>query len=468
MVEGSRAVASGRIPFRIGRVIQAAGQLVSFEAAFLLFIFAAAYKADPRFAWFPGDMTLVFFGVSVAAAVVPLLRASLFYLPGIKVVWAGGIFVLWIAASLAWSPSEIYVPRQAHPGRRGKPVVPDRDRHDHRQQPRPGLRFFILLLVFGVAMGVDYAISSSDAPERGRLDDFLRIGENYLALGRLVGMAAMVAFALWLRSPPRSARGVALIAAIALCGYALLKAGGRNPVAAAAIPMLMPLLLSFRLSRGQLVISRSILAALGFVAVVTLGVISLVVSGDSSLRTLHRFDTLMSEDSGGRSAASRFEHWGRAVAYWAERPLVGHGVGAWPILYWGRDYRHYPHNMILELLVEVGLVGLVLFAALVLVGARRVSLQRLREDPALMCALMLCMNTFVNAMSTGDLADNRNLFAMLGLLAMRPPKGPIDAGTQGRPPDVGASALRHTDLSQAVPHLGRLRIRGRARDAGGS
>jgi O-antigen ligase len=73
-------------------------------------------------------------------------------------------------------------------------------------------------------------------------------------------------------------------------------------------------------------------------------------------------------------------------------------------------------------LVEFGLIGLGLFAVLVLVAARRVDLRRLRDDPALMCAVMLCVNTFVNAMSSGDISDNRNLFAMLGLLTMRSPR----------------------------------------------
>ena len=187
--------------------------------------------------------------------------------------------------------------------------------------------------------------------------------------------------------------------------------------------MLMPLLLSVRLPHGQLIISRRILAIFGFVAILALGIIVLAISSGDSLRTLQRFDKLVSEESGGRSAATRFEFWRHAVIYWAKRPLVGHGVGAWPVLYMGRDQRHYPHNMILELLVEFGLVGLGLFAALVLVLARRVSLRRLREDPAVMRALILCINAFMNAMSTGDLADNRNLFAMLGLLAMRSPKG---------------------------------------------
>jgi O-antigen ligase len=429
-------------------VLWAAGQLFSFETAFLLFIFSAVYKPDPRFASFPGDMTLFFFGLSVAAGLVPLLRGSLLYLPGIKGVSAGAVLVLWIAASQLWSPSEIYANEKLALVGAGNLWCLVATAMIISSSRARVWRFLILLLIFGVAVGVDYTISSAVEPDRQRVRGVLTIGENYLGLGRLSGLAALVAFALWLQSPPRSMRGPLLLAALAVCGYALLKGGGRMPAAAMAAGTLLPTVLSFRLPRAQLVISRRVLASLGLIVVLAIGVTSLAMSGASSLRTLQRFDKFLSEESDDASAGARFKLWQGAVRLWLEQPIVGHGVGAWPVLYFGRDYRHYPHNMVLELLVEFGLIGLVLFAMLVVVLAQRMSVRRLRDDPALMCAVMLCINAFSNAMTTGDLADNRNLFAVIGLLAMRPPpEGQIHVGTQGRSPDVGAPALRHAHTS---------------------
>jgi O-antigen ligase len=430
-----RAAPRARSRLDLGRVVWAAGQVFSFEAAFLLFIFSGAYKIDPRFAWFPGDMSVVLFGLSVVAGLVPLLRGSLLYVPGIKAVCAGGIFVFWMIASQIWSPSEIYANEKLTEtiagnlwclGATGMIIASSRVRV---------WRFLILLLVFGVVTGVDYAIFTIRAPEIWRVD-------YYLALGRLCGLSAIVAFVLWLRSPPRSARGPILLAAFAVCGYVLLKAGGRMPIAAVAVGMLLPPLLSFRLPHGQLFISRSILASLGLVAALALIVTGFAISHTGSLRTLQRFDTFMSKADSGETANPRFKLWPHAVAYWTERPLVGHGVGAWPILYMGKDKRQYPHNLILELLVEQGLVGVVLFAGLVLVLVWRVNLRRLREDPALMCAVMLCINAFVNAMSSGDISDNRNLFAMLGLLVMRSLGGSIEAHPKGVEVIEGAGRRR--------------------------
>jgi O-antigen ligase len=415
-VAGTQAQLSKRPQPYLRRVLWVAGQLFSFETALLLFIFVPAYRPDPRLAWFPGDMTLVFFGLSVIAGAVPLLRGSLLYIPGIKALCAGAAFVLWIAASQIWSPSEIYASQKVIlviGGDLWGLIATAMIIGSSRIRV---WRFLILLLIFSTMMAVEYAISAG-AAARGA--DPLAQQLNYLSFGRLAGFGALVAFGLWLQCPPRSARSLALLAAFALCGYVILKAGGRNPAAAVAIPMLLPLMLSFRLPRARLVISRGILAGLGLIAVLAIAVTYLAVTQEGSFRTLGRFDMLVTEKGGGNSAAARLDHWRHAVAFWVERPVVGHGVGAWPVLYFNADFPHYPHNLILEVLVELGLIGLGLFAVVVVVLAHRVTLQRLREDPALMCALMLCINAFINAMTTGDLADNRNFFIVLGLLAMR-------------------------------------------------
>lgn len=437
-----QAVLSRPLSFRLERVLWAAAQLFSFEAAFLLFLFAAVYKSDPRFAWFPGDMTLAFFGLSVIAAFAPLLRGGLFYVPGIKAVFAGGILVLWIAASQLWTPSEIYAQEKTTLivtvnlwclVATAMIISSSRTRV---------WRFLGLLLVFGAFASIDQAFAAATAPDIGWMMD------RYLTVGRLSGLAALVAFVLWLHSPPLSTAGLFFLSTFAVCGYVLLVGGGRGPSAAVAIAMLIPPLLSLRLPRAQLVINRSILSSLGLIAALSVAIAYLVISGDDSVRTLRKFDLLMNQ--GGKSALDRFDFWRHALAYWAERPLVGHGVGAFPMLYYGEDVRRYPHNLILEVLSEFGLIGLGLFASLVLMLVRRVSLRRLREDPLLMCATMLCTNAFVNAMSSGDIADNRNLFAMLGLLALARPAA---VGSKGRSPQFSTAGRQPGDL--VLEHVGR-------------
>jgi O-antigen ligase len=407
-----RTVPGERPLLRLDLPIWVARQVFSFETAFVLFLLAPLLKSDPRLAWFPIDMTVAFFGLSVLAGFVVVLRSGITYahVPGIKAVWAGAVLAIWIAASQLWSPSQIYAQEKFTLFATinlwcltATAVIIGSSRVRV-------WRFFGLLLVGGGILSLDYLLGFTVGPGAMYV-------ENYLLRGRLAGLAVLVAFVLWLRSPALSGRTLILLAVLAVCGYTLLAAGGRAPTTAVAVSMLVPPLLSLRLPHGRLVIDRSILLSLALIVILVLVVVYLATMTDD-LRTLRRFDVLLTAEGGGASAAERAARWQHAFDNWLDRPFVGHGTGAWPVLYRGHDRHSYPHNLILELLVEFGLIGLALFGLLVYVLVRRVSLPRLRQDAALLCAALLCLNAFINAMSTGDLTDNRNLFAMLGLLAV--------------------------------------------------
>jgi hypothetical protein len=215
----SRAATGGQSRLRLRHLIWAAGQVFSFETTFLLFLFAMIYKTDPRFAWFPGDMTLVFCILSGFAGLVPLLRGSLFYIPGIQAMWPGVLLVLWIAASLAWSPSEFYALEKLILTATGNLWCLAATAIIIGSSRARVWRFFGLLFTFGSLASLDHILMFWAATGWWHID-------YYLVLGRLSSLAALVAFALWLRSPPLSARGLVYLAGFAVCGYALLIMGG--------------------------------------------------------------------------------------------------------------------------------------------------------------------------------------------------------------------------------------------------
>jgi hypothetical protein len=146
------------------------------------------------------------------------------------------------------------------------------------------------------------------------------------------------------------------------------------------------------------------------------------------------------------------------LALWAQQPVIGQGVGSWPVLYYGKDIAWYPHNLFLEVLVEFGLIGLLLLAAVAVAALRRISVPRLREDPVLMCVAMLCIVTFFYAMTSSDITQNRNLFAMVGLLVMRPYRRTYPADSEDRARESESSEQRHSDLPQGLRNPGRGRI----------
>lgn len=65
------------------------------------------------------------------------------------------------------------------------------------------------------------------------------------------------------------------------------------------------------------------------------------------------------------SGEGRLNLWIQSIEFWLERPLFGHGIGSTPILWNGIDSRAYPHNIFIEALSELGIVGATLYLILI-------------------------------------------------------------------------------------------------------
>jgi len=59
--------------------------------------------------------------------------------------------------------------------------------------------------------------------------------------------------------------------------------------------------------------------------------------------------------------SNRPYYWAVVIKGWPERPLLGHGVGAFAMNVLGYDERAFPHNFFLEVLYEGGLISFTLF-----------------------------------------------------------------------------------------------------------
>lgn len=111
-----------------------------------------------------------------------------------------------------------------------------------------------------------------------------------------------------------------------------------------------------------------------------------------------------------------------ALNMFKNAPLLGNGVGSFSIEYIGIDRREYAHNIILELLSEIGLLGFLVFAALILFGVLRV-VNYSRNNVLSVeqkCVILASIFLFVNANVSGDLNDNRSLFTFISLMYMIP------------------------------------------------
>jgi O-antigen ligase len=82
------------------------------------------------------------------------------------------------------------------------------------------------------------------------------------------------------------------------------------------------------------------------------------------------------------------------------------------------DARRYPHNIFLESLTEGGAVGLLLLCMLLGVGMTRLFSANVFDEPQRLIVFLCFVNTFTNAQFSGDLSDNRSLFATIGFMAI--------------------------------------------------
>jgi len=232
-------------------------------------------------------------------------------------------------------------------------------------------------------------------------------GSSTIAVGRTAGATLIVAWCLILTRRRRW-----LMAA--LCPFlvaGLVLSESRGPMGAALVAMAVVSLLRIKqASRGGLI---------GVAGVVVVALAALAVKPE-------RFTSITDA-----SASIRFKLWELTLSLTASHPVLGIG--------WGNLYEHqapeeqlstgavqYPHNVLLEVGSEVGLLGLivVLFA---LAFAFRAQWQSAKFDTVELGMLGLLVFFFVNALASGDIGSNRELWVAVGCAwgATRTPRGEL-------------------------------------------
>ena len=94
--------------------------------------------------------------------------------------------------------------------------------------------------------------------------------------------------------------------------------------------------------------------------------------------------------------------------------LWGKGFGSYGLHFWGEDVRAYPHNLIMEVVFELGLFGFFLFALFIFSVLRNIS-YRASHDRAFLLCLISCMVGML--MISSSYADNRLFWFVLSCCA---------------------------------------------------
>ncbi len=418
----------------------------SFELCYVLFMFAGIYKADPRLSWFPIDFTLFFVLLSLIAGGVVLLRRRT-PIPTLAAysVLTYLLLVCYALLSLLWSPGSIYGQQKT---------------------------LLLATLVLGSLAGAAFVIAGE--PERlGRLSRALQllslavagevvwslthhqfvqagydIAEHYLAVGRLFGVTAIVTGYRLVHREGTRFRWLLDLVLFGILLALMLALGGRGPFLALLVTLLVALASGVTWSSAEMVRVRTGAAMLGIgLVLVGVGLGLAIAAGNHELNTIRRLSLLFTE-SGGASAAARLYNYHSAIDVWLRSPVVGNGIGSWPMLAYHIDERNYPHNLFLECLAELGVIGfLIVSVLLAMPAAGCLRSLRSKATPGLQLTALLLLGAFLNAQVSGDMPDNRFMFAAIGLvigaLTWKPvgPGGEIDGRDAVESPEAGQLSI---------------------------
>jgi O-antigen ligase len=231
-----------------------------------------------------------------------------------------------------------------------------------------------------------------------------------IATSRTIGVAIIILlFAVLMDQVPRCWQILAAVG-LTFMMLALIGSGSRGPLIMLVVTVIFTIGMSMvkpgRRSRSLLVICILGITALG-----------VLLSGLIPAASLQRFDLLVNQADADASSQGRLMVMRVAWHLFTTSPVVGRGTGSVSAFGAGRD-QVYPHNVLLELAAENGLLGLSIYLGLVgMVLGRLLSSLSRRSDhgPLWLTQLALVVFTLSNAMVSGDLSDNRGPWLFAGI-----------------------------------------------------
>jgi O-antigen ligase len=243
-------------------------------------------------------------------------------------------------------------------------------------------------------LGGRFAISEESHP--------IQLGRGSAEGIILAAYFLLTAKRVWLR-----ALGFACLPILAISLFA---SGSRGPLVGlvAALLVLVAGLLADPQARRRLVL-------LGAGAVAAALLIPQLVPGQDVERALGVF---LGGAAEGLSSSGRIELWSLAWSAFLDHPLLGLGTGGFAVI---APVYLYPHNLVLEVAAELGVVGLAALALFLAAGLRivttawRRAVGLDRTDIVLVAALLA--SALVNAMVSGDIQNNAALWLRIGLAA---------------------------------------------------
>ena len=193
----------------------------------------------------------------------------------------------------------------------------------------------------------------------------------------------------------------------------LILTGAKGPIifSCLSIIIMIPFIITKRVSiKVDIKKKHGLILILCLIILISLGNITGKVKyvHEMAYRSVSRLAMIFSDDKGA-SVNDRIEHIKTALKYIADKPVLGYGIGSYNYIVYGIDGRGYPHNIILELWFEAGLMGLLSFILLYNYVIIRTYIYK--------CTNMsiLLIYQFLTALTSSNLSDLRFFFAFISI-----------------------------------------------------
>jgi len=388
--------------------------LASFETIFTAFAFVCLYKGHPLVASLNAriDLTILTAIVSFATGMLLVCREPI--MPKGKSLLASLIFIVFCLYALSsyvlyGSGSEATLKTAKLlsfiPWIFAAPLLV-------MNNPTRLRRFVTIVLILASVTSV-YALFSGFG---GQTMLSVFSPGNYQALGRLCGMAS-VTFLMYSFHEKTASRKRMYLFSAALFFLMASLSGARQAMVGIIVAWMLYLsgLMLVKTNIKRLIKLAVLLSCLVLVVACVIQLLpsdylfKAHVEERSLIASLRRITHTLKE-------SKRYDLWYSAVSVWKKHPIIGAGIGSFRCESRLVRWRH-AHNMLLELLCELGVCGLLL--GLLFAGTTMWALFDLHNSDYRVLGMVLGILWLFNgiaAMFSGDITDNREVYLFAGCI----------------------------------------------------
>lgn len=239
-------------------------------------------------------------------------------------------------------------------------------------------------------------------------------GANAIGLARLAGVGVILAISLMMY---RESKNLMILVMTTIFVAVLFLTGSRMPLISLGIIIILIILLSLKLKSGVFYLNRKVLILI-FLSLV--GIVTVWINWNHPSVYIMRMRLEMLINSNGNLDASSSERLRRMESgfeMFNQNIFTGQGIGSFSTYYDSSDIKSYPHNIFIESLSEFGLIStlilFLLFFIPVVLGIREYYLNSLNFYQ--LTISMIFIYLLMNANVTGDINDNRALYAFVAM-----------------------------------------------------